>query len=170
MSIRRRNIKEDHRDTFTIQYYGATAITDRVIGVVPVDAELIKVQEVHTTASADASAVTLMLEKLRHTETVGNGNDLLSAEINLKGTAATVQTGALITVAQKKTSQPFVTKFKAGDRIGLDVTGTEGTLADKFIGISKSINIIKYIPIDITERQRVSEFVCIGLSECLDIP
>jgi hypothetical protein len=127
--IRRRNIKEDYRDTFTMQYYGATTFTDRDLGAVPCDCELIKVQEVHTTASATAGAVTLMLEKLRHTETPGNGNDLLSATINLKGTAATVQTGTLVTASQAKTSQPFITKFKAGDRVGMDITGTTGTLA-----------------------------------------
>jgi len=103
--IKTRNIKADSRDTFTIQYYGATSFTDRTVGIVPVNCELVKVQEVHTTA---ASVGTLMVEKLRHTETVGSGNDLLSAAIDLTAASATVQTGALIAVAQNKTLQPFV--------------------------------------------------------------
>jgi hypothetical protein len=86
--IKRRNIIADQRDTFTIQYYGAATFTDRVIGIVPVDCHLIKAQVVYDTAT---DAGTLMLERLRHTETVGNGNDLLTTAFDLTATAATVR-------------------------------------------------------------------------------
>lgn len=135
MSIRKRNIKDTHRDTFIIKDYQASTIASKIIGIVPVDCELVSVKEVHVTAGNHASAVTLNIEKLRHTETSGGGNSLLSSGINLKGTASTVQTGTLITTARIKTSEPFVIRFTAGDRVGVVLTGDSQTLAGMVVSL-----------------------------------
>lgn len=75
-----------------------------------------------TTAGSDAGAVTLQLERLQGTEAPGDGDDLLSSALNLKGTANTVQTGDFGTA---KTLRNLLT----GDRLGLVLTGTPTAVA-----------------------------------------
>jgi len=120
--IKRRNISKSHRDTFVIQDYQASSIADKVIGIVPVKCELIAVKEVHGTKGSDGSAVTLSVERLQGTETSENGDAVVNATINLKGTANTVQSGTIV-----KTSN--IHQFAAGDRVGLNVTGTSTAVA-----------------------------------------
>lgn len=120
--IKRRNISKTHRDTFVIQDYQASSIADKVIGIVPVKSELVSVKEVHGTAGNDSGAVTLSVERLQGTETIGNGDTVINATINLKGTANTVQTGTLVTTSD-------IHIFAAGDRVGLNANGTTTTLA-----------------------------------------
>lgn len=120
--IKRRNISESHRDTFVIQDYQASSIADKVIGIVPVKCELVSVKEVHGTAGNDGSAVTLSIERLQGTETSTNGDAVVNATINLKGTANTVQSGTIVTTSD-------INIFAAGDRVGINSNGTTTTLA-----------------------------------------
>lgn len=66
---------------------------------------------------SDGSDVTLMVTRARGTEAPTSGDDLLSATLDLKGTADTVQTGALVSTAA-------TLQLAVGDRIALDFTGT----------------------------------------------
>lgn len=120
--IKRRNISKSHRDTFVIQDYQASSIADKVIGIVPVKCELVSVKEVHGTAGNDGSAVTLSIERLQGTETSTNGDAVVNATINLKGTANTVQSGTIVTTSD-------INIFAAGDRVGINSNGTTTTLA-----------------------------------------
>lgn len=119
--IKRRNIEKSHRPHFVIQDHQASSIADKVIGIVPVRSKLIAVKEVHGTAGSDGSAVTLAIERLQGTETSGNG-DSVATGINLKGTADTVQSGTLTSTAANLI-------FEAGDRVGINVTGTTTAVA-----------------------------------------
>jgi len=131
--IRRRNIEEGHRPAFVIQDYQAATIADKVIGIAPVKCELVAVKEVHGTAGSDGSAVSAAVERLQGTETSGNG-DQVATGINLKGTANTVQSGTLTTTASSLV-------FAAGDRVGINVTGTTTAVA--------TMNVVCYFrPID----------------------
>lgn len=119
--IKRRNISETHRDTFVITDHQTSSIADKVIGIVPVKSELVAVKEVHGTAGSDGSAVSLAVERLQGTETSGNG-DQVATGVNLKGTADTVQSATLTTTAANLI-------FAAGDRVGINVTGTTTAVA-----------------------------------------
>jgi hypothetical protein len=120
--IKRIHISPEARDTFVIVDIQASSIADKVIGIVPVKCELVKVMEAHGTAGSDGGAVTLSIERLQGTETSSNGDQVVAATINLKGTANTVQTGTIV-----KTSN--IHQFAAGDRVGVNVTGTTTSLA-----------------------------------------
>lgn len=121
MPIRRRNIDKTHRPHYVIQDYQASSIADKVIGIVPVRSELIAVKEVHGTKGSDASAVTLAVERLQGTETSGNG-DQVATGVNLKGDNNTVQSATL-------TSTEANLIFEAGNRVGINVTGTTTAVA-----------------------------------------
>lgn len=123
--IKRRNIAESHRDTFVITYRVASSVADAIFGIVPVKSELVSVKEVHGTAGSDGSAVSGVIERLQGTETSTNGDDVATG-INFKGTADTVQTATIVTASN-------VNIFAAGDRVGLDVTGTTTALANVII-------------------------------------
>ena len=120
--IRRRNIETSHRPHYVIQDYQASTIADKVIGICPVRSKLIAVKEVHGTAGNDSGAVTLSIERLQAVETSGNGDQVVAATVNLKGTADTVQSGTIVTTSS-------IDIFEAGDRVGINVTGTTTTLA-----------------------------------------
>jgi hypothetical protein len=124
--IQRRNIKENHRPTFLITDLQASAIADKIIGIVPVKCELVSVKEVHGTAGNDGSAVTASIERLQGTETSGNGDQVVNATINLKGTADTVQTGTIVETGN-------IHIFAAGDRVGFNLGGNSATLATMII-------------------------------------
>jgi hypothetical protein len=119
--IRRRNIKADHRDTFTIRDYTHYTFASKIIGIVPCDCELVSVKEVHGQIGTHASAQTLAVERLRNTETSGQGNTVVSG-ISLRATKNTVQTAT-----PEDTSQ--VKFFAAGDRVGLVLTGANTGIA-----------------------------------------
>jgi len=109
MPIRRRNIEETHRDTFTISLYRMGTVASMAFGVLPVACELVEVEEIHDTAGTHGSAVTLTIEKLRPAEASGSGNTLMSNTFNLKGATDTVQTGTLVSVGRNEslTKPPF---------------------------------------------------------------
>jgi hypothetical protein len=79
--------------------------------------EVVSVKERHETAGSDAGAVTLMLKKVPSGTAKGFGTDMLSAGINLKATADTIQTGALSATTANLRLAP-------GDSLALVTTGT----------------------------------------------
>lgn len=84
--------------------------------------ELVSVKERHSTAGADAGAVTAMVTKVPSGTAVGAGTSMLSATINLKAAADTNQTGALsATVAN--------IRLAAGDGVAIALTGVPTSLA-----------------------------------------
>lgn len=74
------------------------------------------VRERHQTAGTDASAVTLMVKKVPSGTAKASGTDVLSAGINMKATADTVQSGSLHGTAANYT-------LAAGDSLALVTTG-----------------------------------------------
>lgn len=77
---------------------------------------VIGMTEVHGTAGTNGSPVTLQLERLQGTEALDAGDEILSAVINLKGTANTVQYATL-----KTSGVQFLSR---GDRLALKDAGT----------------------------------------------
>lgn len=103
-------------------------VIDRQFFVAPVACEVVSIQEVHGTKGSDGSAVTLQVERLQGTEAPGgNGDALLSAAISLKGDNNTVQTGTLVTTS--------VVELAAGNRLGIDITGTTTAVADVVVTV-----------------------------------
>lgn len=95
----------------------ATATNYSVIDNIPFPIEIIAIYESHTTAGSDAGAVSLNIEKLTGTQALDAGTVLLSTAFNLKGTANTVNTGAL-------TSTRPDLKLLQGHRLALKDSGT----------------------------------------------
>lgn len=83
---------------------------------------VVAIKEVHSVAGTDGSAVSLQVVKDTATDAPGAGTDLLSAGFDMKGTANTVQSGALAASAA-------TLKLAAGDRLAVDFAGTLTTLA-----------------------------------------
>ena len=69
-----------------------------------------------TVAGTDGGAVTAQVEKVPSGTAIGSGTDLMSATLNLKGTANTNQTGTLSATAS-------ALRLAAGDALGVDFTG-----------------------------------------------
>ena len=103
-------------------HYIASTVADVQFWTAPVKCEVVAVREVHTTAGTDGSDVTGTIRRCQGTEAATAGDDLLSATINLKGTALTEQTPALTATTANLT-------LEAGDRLSLDVTGNTTALA-----------------------------------------
>jgi len=119
------DIKKKDLHSVSITIDGTAAATAANYGkffIAPRRLVIVGAREVHTTAGNDAGAVTLSIERLQGTETSGNGDDLLSTNFNLKGTAETVQTGVLTTTVANLI-------LEAGNRLNLLDTGTLTTLA-----------------------------------------
>ena len=96
---------------------------DKHFFIAPFDLTIKQIQEVHSTAGSDAGAVTLQVERLQGTEAPGgNGDALLATAFNAKATANTVQAGTL-------TGTSALLSLSAGDRLGLNYTGTLTALA-----------------------------------------
>ena len=93
----------------------ATAANFGKIFVAPKACTVKKITEVHSVAGSDGSAVTLHVERLQGTETSGNGDDLHTTGMDLKSTAETPQSPALLAT---------VVKLAVGDRLNLVDTGT----------------------------------------------
>ncbi|RCJ20139.1 hypothetical protein A6S26_05305 [Nostoc sp. ATCC 43529] len=88
---------------------------------------------VHSTAGSDASAVNLQITKDTGTAAPGAGTDLLTNNTNAgfdcKGTANTVQAGALVATEATRT-------LASGDRLSLDFAGTVTALAGVVVTVS----------------------------------
>jgi hypothetical protein len=110
-----------------------TACIDQAFFVANFPCQVTGVTYVHATAGTDGSAVNVQLTKDTATDAPGAGTDLLTnntnAGFNCKGTANTVQTGALIaTVA--------TLQLAVGDRLALDFAGTVTALAGVSVTVS----------------------------------
>ena len=103
-------------------FYIAGTVADVQFWTAPAKCEVVAVREVHAVAGDDAGTVTGTIRRCQGTEAATAGDNLLSATINLKGTALTEQTPALTA-----TTADLV--LEAGNRLALDVTGTTDTLA-----------------------------------------
>lgn len=94
--------------------------------------KVVAVKEVHSAAGTDGSAVSLQVTKDTSTNAPGAGTDLLTNNTNvgfdMKGTANTVQTGALVAEATRT--------LAVGDRLSLDYAGTLTTLAGVQVTVS----------------------------------
>lgn len=105
---------------------GAAPATAGNFGVVFFNAdaayELMSAVERHATAGSDVGAVTGMLKKVPSGTAAGSGTDMLSAGINLKGTADTDASGAPSATAAN-------TRLAAGDSLAFVLTGTPTSLA-----------------------------------------
>lgn len=102
----------------TAANYGTFFIADRKYKV-------IKVQEVHRTAS---SSGTIQVERLQGTEAKDAGDDLLASAASTAGTAETVATPALVTTS--------VVDLAVGDRLGLVNGGTLTSSADLVVSVT----------------------------------
>jgi hypothetical protein len=109
-------------------HYIASSVADVQFFTAPVKCEVVGVREIHAVAGNDAGEVTGTIRRCQGTEAATAGDDLLSAAINLKGTALTQQTPAL-------TATTANLILEAGDRLSLDVTGTTTTLAGVIVTV-----------------------------------
>lgn len=122
--VTRKQISEEARDTYVITSIQTAGITDRVVGIIPVKSQLIKVYEVH---GAKASATcTLSIERLQGTEALEAGDAVVDATIDLEGANNTVQEGTIVTTSN-------IHIFEAGDRVGTNMTGTSTDLANMVV-------------------------------------
>ena len=111
-------------DRVVITHRQASGVTDAATIFIADRAYYVEaINEAHSTAGNDAGAVTATVKKMSGTDALAAGTDLASSDsFDLKGPANTVQALTLGTAA--------VRTLAAGDRLGLDVTGTTTALAD----------------------------------------
>lgn len=106
----------------------ATATNYGVFFIAPFPCVVLSVRESHGTAGTDGSAVGLNIEKLSGTEALGSGDDVLSSDLDLKGTANTVQEGTMTkTLANRNLIK--------NERLALKDSGTLTSVADVAITI-----------------------------------
>lgn len=126
------SIPRKDRAVITFRVGSATNCLDAtsygVIFTAPVPYLVRRVDEVHETAGTDGSAATLQLERLSGTEAPGAGDDMFLTQINLKGTANTVQT--------KQGADIQNVTLATGDRLCLQTTGTLTSLQGVCVTIS----------------------------------
>ena len=107
-------------------------IADAAFYLAQAPCKVVGVSYIHSTAGTDAGAVNVQLTKDSGTAAPGAGTDLLTnntnAGFNCKGTANTVQTGALVTTDATLT-------LAAGDRLALDFAGTTTALAGVVVSV-----------------------------------
>lgn len=119
------------QSTFEVCFAPST-IADTAFFLAQLPCKVIGVSYVHATAGTDAGAVNVQLTKDSGTNAPGAGTDLLTnnsnAGFNCKGTANTVQTGALVTADATLT-------LAAGDRLSLDFAGTTTALAGVLVSV-----------------------------------
>jgi hypothetical protein len=80
------------------------------------------VSEIHQTAGTDGGTVSLQVEKLTGTTAAGAGSNIMGTAYNLKNTANTLQSFALVTTAASIT-------LAKGDRLALKLSGTPTSLS-----------------------------------------
>lgn len=79
---------------------------------------VVSIEEVHTTLGTNGSAVNVMVTRCQGTETPTQGDDLLTAVLDLKSTINTVVAGTLTATNANR-------RLAKGDRLALDFTGTQ---------------------------------------------
>jgi len=95
---------------------------DKSVFIAPHNLVVKRIDYTHATAGSDGGAVTLQVTKMTGAQAPSAGAAMLATAFNCKGTALTVQGGALSGTAADL-------RLNAGDRIGLDYTGTLAALA-----------------------------------------
>lgn len=90
--------------------------------------EIESISESHAVAGNDAGAVTMDVKKASGTTAIASGTSVLASTFNMKSTAntpvsKTKANGGLSTTVG-------ATRLAAGDRLGLDITGTTTSYAD----------------------------------------
>jgi hypothetical protein len=106
----------------------AAATVDSNVFIATGPCEVVGVSEVHTVAGSDGGAVTLDVTKCDGTEAPASGVTVLSSTIDLKGTANTVVNRTLTATTADR-------KLIAGERLGINVTGTLTALAGGVVTI-----------------------------------
>lgn len=89
--------------------------------------EVMEIRESHTVAGSDGGAVTLNIERLSGTEALNAGDEILTSDFDLKGTANTVQTSTPETIQNSQ--------LLPGDRLALKDTGTLTALEDVVVTV-----------------------------------
>lgn len=131
--------ERDYFLSFTLPgIQGRTSNNWGVIFTVPFSGSIVSATEIHQTAEATATTMTVQIEKLIGTQASGAGTTLLLTPFDLKGTANTLQTGMLNTTSAKTGTNSF--NFAPGDRIGLVLTTTGAASAD-LIGVNIIIQL-----------------------------
>lgn len=95
--------------------------------------ELVEVAEVHEVLGTDGSAVTLDIKKATGVQAVGSGTTMLASTFNMKATVNTVVRKSATSGGLTLTRQNRI--ISAGQRIGLDFTGTLTALAGVHVDI-----------------------------------
>lgn len=111
----------------------ATATNYGVFFIAPFPCVVLSVRESHGTAGSDGSDVGLNIEKLTGTQALGSGVDVLSADLDLKGTANTVQEGVMTTTKINR-------NLLKNERLALKDVGTLTAVADVAITIEVLYN------------------------------
>jgi hypothetical protein len=101
--------------------------TDNVVFIANGPMEVTEIKCMPVVAGTDAGAVTAEVKKASGTTATGSGTAVQTATFDLKGTIYTVQTAGL-------SATKSVRELAAGDRLGIDFTGTL-TAAEGFIQI-----------------------------------
>lgn len=109
-----------------------------VVFTVPFALTIVGATEIHQTAEATATTMTVQIEKLTGTTASGAGTNLLTTGFNLKGTANTLQTATLDQTSAKTVTNSF--NFSPGDRLGL-VLSTTGSAPADVIGVNIVIQL-----------------------------
>lgn len=107
----------------TLTMLANAAVVDQAFFIAPEPLEVVEIHEIHATKGSDAGAVTLQVERLQGTEAPGgNGDALLATALSLKADNSTAQAGTLTTTTANL-------QLAAGDRLGVDITGTTTAVA-----------------------------------------
>lgn len=104
---------------------------DQAFFLSQVPCKVIGISYIHATAGTGSGSVNVQVTKDTGTDAPGAGTDLLTNNTNAgfdcKGTANTVQTGALVTTT--------AVNLAAGDRLSLDFAGTLTSLAGVLVSV-----------------------------------
>ena len=105
------------------------AVVDQAFFIAPEPLEVVEIHEIHTTLGTGAGDVTLQVERLQGTEAPGgNGDALLATAHSLKADNSTAQAGTL-------TATSANLQLAAGDRLGVDISGTTTSVAGVLVTV-----------------------------------
>jgi hypothetical protein len=117
----RGGIVQDNKLRITVNCLLNTHCVDQAFFIADRAYEVLAVYEIHAVAGNDGGAVNLQVTRDTGTNVPGAGTDLLTNNANagfdMKGTANTLQTGALTATAASR-------RLAAGNRLSLDFAGT----------------------------------------------
>lgn len=116
------------KDEMVVSYskYGAGSLADQSFFIAPVPMKVLKVSEVHSVANA--STLTADITKSTGTTAPGGGTTVLAAQIDLQGTANTVQSPALSATAANLL-------LAAGDRLSFKPSAAGTAIANVVVTV-----------------------------------